>query len=90
MATTARLVIQLKLLDRLGAAKAAVETAGNSIKRLAPHDDHSDLVTGMGDALESDLAHSLKDVISKMEIVVQVIDKVAAVRKFLDKRATAS
>jgi hypothetical protein len=82
-ATTARLVIQLKLLDRVGAAK-------NNIKRRTTHDDHSDLVTGMGNALENDLAHSLKDVISKMEIVVQVIDQVAAVRTFLDRRATAS
>jgi hypothetical protein len=81
-ATTARLVLQLKPLDRLGAVKAAIDTAKNDSLGLRTLDDHSDVVQGVGDALDSDLTDSLKVVISKMEIVVGVIDKVAAVRSF--------
>jgi hypothetical protein len=81
-AITARLVLQLKLLDRPEAVKAAIDTAGNDSQGLRTLDDHSDIVHGVGDALDSDLTNSLKVVISKMEIVVEVIDKVAAVRSF--------
>jgi hypothetical protein len=81
-ATTAHLVLRLKPLDRLGAVKAAIATVGNNIQGLRTLDDHSGAAQGVGDALDSDLTDSLKVAISKMEIVVGVIDKLAAVRSF--------